>query len=283
MHLRSEALTSTRLFIGVAATGALYAPVVARMASEWAEFPSLSHGFAIPVIAAYLLWRRRALVASLPRTPSAVGFALLVPALMLLVIGSLGGEPFLARVSLPIALLGIAFTLGGPRLARTVAPGVGYLFLMIPLPYLTLTALTYKAQLLDAAITTAILRWLGLPVLREGVMIHLPNITLEVAQDCSSVQAIVALLALGVAYAQIGGRPTWARLLLTISSVPLGLGSNAFRITLTALMAFLLGPVALNNVIHHFSGTTVFLLTLLLLVGLDSFWGRFSRTAAVPA
>jgi len=271
------------LCIALAATTGLYIPAVAKMASEWAEFPSLSHGFAIPVIAAYLLRQRRALVASVPRAPSAVGFALIVPALMLLVIGSLGGEPFLARVSLPIALLGVVFTLGGSRLAHTVAPSIAYLFLMIPLPYLTFTTLSYKVQVLDATITTATLRWLGLPVLREGVMIYLPNITLEVAQDCSSVQAIVALLALGVAYAQIGGRPTWARLLLTISCVPLGLASNAFRITLTALMAFLLGPVALDNVIHRFSGTTVFLLTLLLLVGLDSLLGQCSRTAAVPA
>jgi exosortase len=186
-------------------------------------------------------------------------------------------------VSLPIALFAVVLVLGGFHLARTLAPGIVYLFLMIPLPYLTLAAFTYKVQLLDATIATATLRWLGLPVLREGVMIHLPNITLEVAQACSSVQAMVALLALGVAYAQTGGRSAWARLFLVISSVPLGLASNAVRITLTALMAFLLGPVALNNEIHRFSGTTVFLLTLVLLVGLDSLLGLYSRKAGLPA
>jgi exosortase len=261
-------------------TGALYAPVMASMAGEWAEFPSLSHGFAIPVIAGYLLWQRRKPIASEQRAPSALGFVLLVPAVMLLVIGTLGGEPFLARISLPLALLGVVLVLGGSGLARQTAPGVAYLFLMIPLPYVTITALTYQVQIFDATITTAALRWLGVPVLREGVMLHLPDITLEVAEVCSSVQGIVALLALGVAYGQVGGRPPWARAVLAISTIPLGLASNAFRITITALAAFLLGPIALNNVIHRFSGTTVFLLTLLLLLGLDSLFARLSRGAS---
>jgi exosortase len=258
-------------------TLALYATVIANMAGEWAEFPSLSHGFAIPVIAAYLLWQHRKPIASEQRAPSVLGFVLLVPALMLLVVGTLGGEPFLARVSLPFALFGVVLTLAGTGLARSFAPGIGYLFLMIPLPYVTLTALTYQVQLIDARVTTAVLRSLGVPVLREGVMLHLPNITLEVAEVCSSVQGIVALLALGVAYGEVGGRATWARAFLAISTIPLGLASNAFRITLTALAAFWFGPIALDNMIHRFSGTTVFLLTLLLLLGLDSLIARLSR------
>jgi exosortase len=250
------------------------------MASEWAEFPSLSHGFAIPIIAGYLLWQRRQLIAAEQWAPSVTGFALLVPALTLLAAGSVGGETFVARVSLPIALLGIVFTLGGVGLARRVAPGIAYLFLMIPLPYMTVTVLTYHVQLLDATISSAALRWLGVPVLREGVLLHLPNITLEVAEVCSSVQGIVALLALGVAYGQVGGRAPWARAFLAISTIPLGLASNAFRITLTALAAFILGPIALNNLIHRFSGTTVFLLTLFLLIGLDFLLARLSRGAS---
>ena len=53
------------LAVAVAAALGLYAPVVAGMAREWSEFPSLSHGFAVPVIAAYLLWHRRQLLAQM--------------------------------------------------------------------------------------------------------------------------------------------------------------------------------------------------------------------------
>ena len=270
------------LALGVAAAAALglYAPVVAGMAAEWSEFPSLSHGFAIPFISAYLLWHRRRLLAEAPVEGSIAGLPLIILALGMLVLGSLSGEPFVARLSLPLALLGTVLFLGGTRVARHAWVPIAYLVFMIPLPYVTLSALTYRSQLFDAELTATALGWLGVPVLRDGVMLHLPNITLEVAADCSSVPAIAALLALGGAYAQMQPRPTWIRVALTLSAAPLGLLSNIVRLIVTSLSAYYLGPVALNNVIHKFNGTTVFLATVVLLVVLDALLTRIWRRAA---
>ena len=270
------------LALGVAAAAALglYAPVVAGMAAEWSEFPSLSHGFAVPLISAYLLWHRRRLLAEAPVEGSIAGLPLIILALGMLVIGSLGGEPFVARLSLPLALLGTVLFLGGTRVARHAWVPIAYLAFMVPLPYLTLSALTYRSQLFDAGLTATALGWLGVPVLRDGVMLHLPNITLEVAADCSSVPAIAALLALGGAYAQMQPRPAWIRVALTLSAAPLGLLSNIVRLIVTSLSAYYLGPVALNNVIHKFNGTTVFLATVVLLVVLDALLTRSWKRAA---
>ena len=270
------------LALGVAAVAALalYAPVIASMAAEWSEFPSLSHGFAVPLLSAYLLWVRRHLLAETPIEGSIVGLPLVVLAVAMLVIGSLGGEPFLARVSMPLALLGTVLFLMGTRVTRHAWVAIAYLGFMIPLPYLTLRALTYKSRVFDAGVTATVLGWLGVPILREGVMLQLPNMRLEVADDCSSVPAIAALLALGAAYAQMQARPTWVRVLLTVSAAPLGLLSNIVRLTLTAAGAYYLGPIALNNVVHKFNGTSVFLATVVLLVVLDAalvrIWKRSS-------
>jgi len=270
------------LALGVAAAAALglYAPVVAGMAAEWSEFPSLSHGFAVPLISAYLLWHRRRLLAEAPVEGSIAGLPLIILALGMLVLGSLSGEPFVARLSLPLALLGTVLFLGGTRVARHAWVPIAYLAFMVPLPYLTLSALTYRSQLFDAGLTATALGWLGVPVLRDGVMLHLPNITLEVAADCSSVPAIAALLALGGAYAQMQPRPTWIRVALTLSAAPLGLLSNIVRLIVTSLSAYYLGPVALDNVIHKFNGTTVFLATVVLLVVLDALLTRSWKRAA---
>ena len=270
------------LALGIAATAALglYAPVVAGMEREWSEFPSLSHGFAVPLIAAYLLWHRRRLLAEAPVEGSIAGLPLIILALGMLVIGSLGGEPFVARLSLPLALLGTVLFLGGTRVTRHAWVPIAYLAFMVPLPYLTLSALTYRSQLFDAGLTATAIGWLGVPVLRDGVMLHLPNMTLEVASDCSSIPAIAALLALGGAYAQMQPRPTWIRVALTLSAAPLGLLSNIARLILTSLGAYYLGPIALNNVIHKFNGTTVFLATVVLLVVLDALLTRIRRQAA---
>ena len=268
------------LGIAVAAALGLYAPVVAGMAADWSEFPSLSHGFAVPFISAYLLWHRRRLLAGAPVEGSNAGLPVIVVALGMLVIGSVGGEPFVARLSLPLALLGTVLFLGGTRVARHAWVPIAYLAFMIPLPYLTLSALTYRSQLFDAGLTATALGWLGVPVLRDGVMLHLANMTLQVAADCSSVPAIAALLALGGAYAQMQPRPAWIRVALTLSAAPLGLFSNIVRLIITALGAYHLGPIALNNVIHKFNGTTVFLATVVLLVVLDALLTRIWRRAS---
>jgi len=260
------------LALGVTVLGVLvlYAPLVAGMAAEWSEFPSLSHGFAVPVISAYLLWRRRHFLAQAPIEGSILGLPLIVFALAMLVVGSLGGEPFVARLSLPLVLFGAVLFLMGGQVTRQSWVAIAYLAFMVPLPYLTLRALTYQSRLFDAGITAQALGWLGVPVLRDGVMLHLPNMTLEVADDCSSVPAIAALLALGAAYSQMQSRPTWIRVLLTISAAPLGLLSNIIRLILTSISVYYFGPIALNNVVHKFNGTSVFLATVLLLVLLDT-------------
>lgn len=279
LDLRSP-LAWLALGIAAAAALALYAPVVVGMAADWSEFPSLSHGFAVPLISAYLLWHRRDLLSEAPVEGSAVGLPVIILAVGMLMIGSLGGEPFVARLSLPLALFGTVLFLMGPGVARHAWVPIAYLAFMVPLPYLTLNALTYRSQLFEAGVTATALGWLGVPVLRDGVMLHLANITLQVAPDCSSVPAIAALLALGGAYAQMQPRPAWIRVALTLSAGPLGLLSNIVRLIVTSLGAYYVGPVALSSVIHKFSGTTVFLATVVLLVVLDVLLTRIWRRAS---
>ena len=258
------------LGLAMAAAIALYVPILIGLVGDWTEYPSLSHGFAVPLISAYLLWNRRHQLAEAPVKGSLAGLPLIVVALTMLVIGSLGGESFVARLSLPITLLGVVLFLVGERVLRQAWIALAYLAFMIPLPYVTLKALTYQSRLFDAGLTATALGWLGVPVLQNGVMLHLPNMTLEVADECSSVPAIAALLALGAAYAQLQARPTWIRAVLTLAAAPLGLLSNIIRLILTSFSAYYLGPIALNNVIHKFNGTSVFVATVVLLVLLDT-------------
>lgn len=268
------------LAIGAAAVFAIYAPVVPAMVAEWAEFPSLSHGFAIPLIAAYLIWARRDRIRTEVIRSSVVGLPVLVSGLALLAVGSVAGEPFLARLSLPVMLLGTILYLVGPGVLRQTWMGIAYLLFMVPLPYVTLKGFTYSSQLFDAGMTAVALGWLGVPVLREGILLHLPNISLEVAPDCSSVPAIAALGSLGAAYALLNPRPTWIRLVLILTAAPLGLASNIARIIVTALGANYLGRIALDNFIHKANGTTVFLATVALLIALDAVLLRLASRKA---
>lgn len=253
---------------------ALYAPLVSGLVHEWAEFPNLSHGFAIPFIAAYLVWSRRDHLGAAPIEPSAWGLALLVPGLAALVVGVLGDESFLARIALPVILLGLTLFLAGWRVLAQVWVAIAYLALMVPLPWGTLKQITYRSRLLDAEVSAWALGLLGVPVYRDGVMLHLPNITLEVADACSSIPAIAALLSLGVAYAFVTRRPRLVQIGLVAATLPLAIIANIIRITSVSWLAYQVGPWTLQTTYHMFNGTVNFMFTFLLLLGLDALLGR---------
>jgi len=268
------------LAVALTAVVALYTPILAGMAVEWATFPSLSHGFAVPLISAYLIWRRRELINAEPLGSANVGLVVLAAALGVFQAGWLSGETFFARASFPLALLGITLFLAGPRVTGHAWPAIAYLLFMIPFPYLTFKAVMYQSRLVEADVTATVLRWSGVPILQQGVMLHLPSATLEIAEVCSGVHAVAALAALGTAYAQIQPRASWVRAALALSAAPLGLLSNLLRLVLTALGVHYLGPITLTSVFHQFSGTTVFLATVVLLVGLDRLLVRMARAGS---
>jgi exosortase len=261
------------------AAAVLYAPLAPDLVAEWAGHPTLSHGFVVPLIAGYLVWARRRRLAGLALRPSAVGLAPLVLGLGALVVGVLGEEPFLARISFPATLVGLALLLGGAPLLRETWIGLAYLAFMVPPPFSTLKLVTFSSRLLDAAVAAAGVRWLGVPVLRDGVLLHLPNATLEVADACSSVPAITALLSLGVAYAALTPRPLWARVVLVLATLPLAVGANIVRIVSVAALVYYVGPWTLATAYHVFNGAVNFVFTLLLLAIVDAALLRLGRAA----
>ncbi len=263
--------------VGVIAIVALYAPIFPLLVHEWATYSHLSHGFAIPIIAAYLVWSRRDSFATMPATPTWWGLPPVVAGLALYAVASLGSEPFLARFSFPMTLAGGVLLLAGTRIARHVLPGIAYLIFMMPLPYLALKSLTQYATLFDATVTAGVLPWIGVPVYRQGTLLHLANMTLEVAEVCSSIPVIPSLAALGVAYGVVRRRSAGVTLILLAAAIPLGIVSNLVRIVLTAAGVYYLGPIAIHNVVHTWAGTSVFLMTFVALCLLDLAVERIGR------
>lgn len=258
-------------------TLAVYAPLFPALVHEWITFPNLSHGFAIPAIAGYLVWARRSRLRTLPVTPSVTGLAVLAFGLAALVVGVRGDESFLARLSLPVTVAGLTLTLAGWRVLRHVGLSIAYLLFMIPAPWATVKSITYRSRLFDASVSTHVLGWLGVPVYQDGVMLQLPNIMLEVADECSSIPAIAALVSLGVAYATLVPRSLPSRLVIVAAALPFAITSNIIRIISTVAGVYWIGPVTLQSFYHQFNGTVNFLITFLLLLALDSWLARVER------
>jgi exosortase len=180
-----------------------------------------------------------------------------------------------------LALGSSIYLLFGKDFVKALVFPLFYLTLMIPFPYVVTKELVYNLRLFDSAYSVAALKIIGIPFYRDSYFLHLPNITLEVADGCSGVASIFALFAVALVYAYFSPVSWTTKLLAAASVVPIAILANLFRIILIATLAYYLGPVALNSPIHYWSGVFNFVvgLTFLVLVG-ELVRKRFSKYAS---
>src|SRR5579863_6375889 len=176
----------------------LYKDILFDLVKEWYDDPNVSHGFFVPLLSAYLVWERRQTLADLPRKPSWWGFAIMLGAVGILLVGTFGAEFFLSRSSFLFLLAGLIILFLGWAHFRVLIFAWAFLFLMIPIPTLILNEITMPLQFLASKLGSSLLSLVGVPVLREGNVIQLPTITLEVVQACSGIRSLVSLITLAI-------------------------------------------------------------------------------------
>jgi len=233
---------------------------------DWWSHEEYSHGFIIPLIAGYLLWRRRMELRDSLKSSSPLGFIVFSLGLVLYILGSIGEEEFVQRISLPVALLGIVYFLNGRKTAQLCLFPIAYLFFMIPVPYPFYKALSLKLRLLDSMVAASWSSFLGVPVYIEGYFLHLPHITLEVADACSGILSIFALMAIGIFYTYIFPTKVWKKVLMLVFLIPIAILSNVVRIVSIAVLIYYSGDWILHSTFHKFNGTFNFLLGLTALI-----------------
>jgi exosortase len=220
----------------------LYGKVLVSMAQQWFNDPNYGHGFLVPIFAAYVLWRKRNSIHEISAHANNWGLAIMLAAIGLLVLGTLGSEHFTERISFLILISGIIVFLVGWKALRSVAFPMGYLIFMIPLPAIIYYELTFPLQLLASRLGAAGLVALGVPTVREGNLLILPNCTLEVVEACSGVRSLLSLLAAVVGYVYLVEPSTWKRYILIAATVPIVIFSNGLRLVATGVLSFFFGP-----------------------------------------
>jgi exosortase len=244
------------------AMGFMYFGIVGGMVDDWINDENYSHGFMIPGIAAFFLWRSRNELAACPSAPSYWGLLPLLLGGTMYLAGSVVQEYFLMRSSLIVILTGTIWLLLGFRMLRLMALPVGYLIFMVPLPYTVYNSMAFPLKLFVTRVSVYLLKLTGLPVMREGNVIIFPNITLEVVEACSGMRSLVSLVAMGVAYAFIALKHPWQRVLLVLGTVPIAVASNVLRVYGTGVLSRYYGAAAAEGFFHEFAGIAVFLVAL---------------------
>jgi len=271
--LDQPALASTRantpfipsLFI-LMGLGALYAPILYYMVQHWKVDSDYSYGFIVAPLAIYFAWPRLTRISREELVSSWWGLLPLGLSTLALTVGRLGGELMAMRVSFVLALIGLVLLLFGVEIFRKLAFPLLFLFLMIPLPASVLNVIAFPLQLFAADRAVDMLYWMHIPALREGNIIHLPENTLFVEQACSGLRSVMALVTLGVIFAYFFRKRLAERIILVLSTIPIAVLVNAFRVMLTGALTYKFGEQMAEGFLHEFQGLITFSLAFLLLL-----------------
>jgi exosortase len=244
----------------------LYAPVLSHLIGQWVHDPNYSHGFFVPAFSLYVLWQERGRLRALPLRPSWSGLPILAFGAFVLTAGVLGAELFLSRGSFLIAIAGLVVLMYGWNHLRATAFPWLFLLLMIPIPNILFNQITFPLQLLASKAAAVTLPLMGVPVLREGNVIQLPVMALEVAEACSGIRSLMSLTTLAVIYGYLMETRLWARVLLAVASIPIAVIANSLRIIGTGLLVQYWDPEKAEGFFHAFSGWLIFVVSLSLLL-----------------
>lgn len=246
--------------------GWLYWSILFHLAKQWSNDANFSHGFFVPAFSLLVLWRDRARLARVVREPSSWGLLIIALALAALLVGVLGAELFLSRISLLLLIAGLVIFFQGWRMFRAVLFPWAFLILMIPIPTIVFSEITFPLQMLASKVAAVLLPIAGVPVLREGNVIHLPAMSLEVAEACSGVRSLLSLTTLAIIYGYFAETRTWVRVVLAIASIPIAVAANSVRIVGTGLLVQHWDPDKAQGFFHTFSGWLVFVVSLAMLL-----------------
>ncbi len=239
----------------------LYFQVIIGLVNDWWVDSNYSHGFLVPLVSAYLIWKKKDRLKSLEKKRSYWGFLILLSGLGIYIIGTAGSEYFSARFSLIIVLFGLIFYLNGKEWAKELLFPVAFLTFMVPIPYVIYYSIAFPMQLFSTKLSYFILHSIGLPSIRQGNIIYLPNYSLEVVEACSGLRSLVSLLALGTFFAYVTFKSNLKRFILFLSIFPIAIGANIFRILITAVGAYVVSPKLAEDFLHKLSGLIVFLIS----------------------
>ena len=226
----------------------------------------------VPLVSAYLLYLRRDKLPKNQSTDLPLALVSLTAGLGLLAfthsLDSAGPVPansdriVLLTLSFLCCLAAGGFFFFGRDWMRAAAFPLAYLIFMVPMPDATADALEMASKSAAAEVANVFFQLSGTPFLRAGPVFQLPNITIEVAKECSGIRSSWVLFMTSILAANLFLKTPWRRFALVAFVIPLGILRNGFRILVIGLLCVNVGPQMIHSIIHRRGGPVFFVLSL---------------------
>jgi exosortase len=141
-----------------------------------------------------------------------------------------------------------------------------FLFCLVPIPELTLNSIIALWQQGSALSASLLFSALGIPVTQNGVMLSIPGLNLEVAQECSSLRSSMMLMVTSMVLAHLFLRSFWRKAAVVLAAIPLSIAKNGIRIFTISMLGTRVDPGFLHGNLHRHGGILFFLLALFALL-----------------
>jgi len=225
----------------------------------------------VPFVSVYLLYLRRNQLAKnyTIDLPLAIVFLAAGLGVMAFTYSSIGLAPadnahlVLLTLSFLCCLTAGGFSFFGRNWMRAAAFPISYLIFMLPMPDAMADTLETASKYTSAEVANLFFYLSGTPFLRAGLFFQLPNITIEVTQECSGIRSSWVLLMTSILAANLFLKTPWRRLALVAFVIPLGILRNGFRILVIGLLCVNAGPQMIHSLIHRRGGPLFFMLSLI--------------------
>jgi exosortase D (VPLPA-CTERM-specific) len=244
----------------------IYYDALAVMVNVWADDENYGHGFFVPFISLFLVWAKREKLWALQPHGSWWGLSLILGGLALYVLGELSSLYTLLHLSFWLVLVGLCWAALGGTILRELSFPLLYLLTMIPLPQFLLQGLSAQLQLLSSALGVGCLQVVGVTAFRDGNVIDLGPIQLQVVEACSGLRYLFPLMSLSLLCAYLFQAPMWKRAVVFLSSMPIAIVLNGLRIGVIGVLVEIYGGGAAEGFLHFFEGWVIFLVSLAILV-----------------
>ena len=270
--------------------GYLYADSLRFLGEAWLE-DNNSHGPFIPLIALYLIWWRWRALEAVESRGSWWGLSIIAAGLFVYVVGEFAAMHAVVHVSLWLVIVGLLVCAIGLPGIRVLAFPLAYLLAAIPWPTFLQGELSNRLQLWSSALGVGFLHAVGVTAYREGNVIDLGPTQLQVVEACSGLRYLFPLTALTLLAAYLYRESLWKRVILVLSSIPISILLNGFRIGVIGVLVGTYGQAAAEGFTHFFEGWIFFVASLALLcvemwilsrVGSSTSRRRFAELIGLP-
>ncbi len=268
------------LILGIAALALalMYWNGIAELLLIWGRAEEYSHGYFIPLISLLMVWQNRNHFTTLRFDGIWFGTGILLLGIFLFLLGTLSTIYLVVHYSLIIVLLGLALSYTGWSPLKFLWVPLAYLAFMIPFPQFLYNQVSFWLQLISSEIGVAVIRWFGISVFLEGNVIDLGSYKLQVVDACSGLRYLFPLMSFGFLMAYLFKGPIWQRTVIFLSTIPITVLMNSFRIGVIGVLVEYFGIEMAEGFLHDFEGWIIFMACTAILLGEAWLFWRFSST-----